>query len=399
MLQRHGLRALLAFAAPLLVAIPASAQAPAAAEAALSAPADALVGDPVYVRAVQLLDTVLVRPERSEAVVDLRPEPHLLTRMLGALARDERAPMYARGNALLMLGRRGGRALDAFSVALEDPATEIRAAAAVGLGQLLADGYDPRVVAVLARALEDETVDVRARALEALADHEPALLRTFLDGDPQEPLATIARSMLRLAEHRGAPSAEGEARLGPLSRANDNGVTLHYRPLESWPQDEASQGELTVELPDGRTLTVADDVEVVAGVIPAFVMADGSAVVFESGREIHVLDLETGERHHRGRGIAPRPYPLRRSLLYFAPREPQPGQRGTHTILYDVVEAQLQGDGRQVLGTLTVTIRSDNRGGYSPLRWARIRELDGGFALQGEGIPDFRLPDPFALPE
>ena len=387
--------ALVAFAAPEL-----SAQAADGPEAALVAPPGAGTDDSTYARAVALLDTALVRPDRADQVALLRPETHLLRRMLAALAQDERAPVYARGNALLMLADGGGRRLDAFAVALEDTSVDVRAAAAVGLGTQLSRSYDERVVALLSEALRDENLDVRARALEALADNAPGPLREFLKADPEEPLASIARSMLALAEQRGAPSATGDAMFAEFSKVGDDGARLVFRPVRTWPDIEAAQGELRLELPDGRVLALDDRVEVVGGVLPAFVSADGAAAVYEAGREIHVLDLATEERRTIGPGIAPRPYPMRGSILYFKRQEPaRPGERGTAEVLYDVVEAQPRGPGMRVLGTVTATTDSTVRGGYSPVRWVRVRDAGGRFTLEGESVGIFALPDPFDLPE
>lgn len=393
------LAAVLAF---LLLAAPAcaaSAQGPAEPAAGLAAPPDADIDDATYAHAVALLDTVLVRPERVDRIEALRPAARQLVGLLAAVAGDPRAPVYARGNALLMLGERGSRRLDVYAPALADPVVEVRAAATVGLGTLLGLSYDPRIVALLRRALADEERDVRARALESLADQEPAVLRDFLATGPEEPLASIARSMVALAEQRGAPSATGDAALGPMTKTSEQGIQLVYEPVARRPELGATQGTLRLRLPDGTTRDLAEGVEVVAGVMPAFVTSDGAAVVFESDREIHILDLATGERHSLGPGIAPRPYPLRPSLLYFKPRdEPLPGERGGSSLLYDVVEAQIEGQGRRILGTITAPTSPVLRGGYSPIRWIRVREAGGGFILHSPQTAEFRLPDPFDLP-
>jgi len=396
-LRLAAVLALLLLAAP---ACAARAQGPAEPEAVLlAAPPGTGIDDATYGRAVALLDTVLVRPERADRLEALRPGTRALGELLAAVAQDDRTPVYARGNALLMLGERGVRRLDVFGPALADPAVEVRAAAAVGLGSLLAVSYDPRTVALLQRSLGDAERDVRARALEALADHAPDVLREYLATGPQEPLASIARSMLALAEQRGAPSATGEAALGPLTKTSEHGIQLVYEPAARWPDLEATQGTLRVRLPDGGVRDLAEGVEVVAGVIPAFVTADGAAVVFESDREIHIMDVATGERHSLGAGIAPRPFPLRPSLIYFKPRdEALPGERGGSSLLYDVVEAQIEGQGRQILGTITAPISPAVRGGYTPIRWIRVREAGGGFILHSPQTAAFPLPDPFDLP-
>lgn len=391
---------LLAFAFPALGTADLAGQRAGGPDAALSAPPGADTDDSTYARAVALLDTVLVRPARADQVALLRPETHLLRRMLAAVAQDTRAPAYARGNALLLLGQNGGRRLDAFAVALEDTSTDVRAAATVGLGALLARANDPRIVELLRRALRDEERDVRARALEALADNAPDVLREFLETDPEEPLASIARTMLSLAQQRGAPSATGEAMFAEFAKPDESGARLVFRPLRTWPDAEAAQGELRLELPGGRAFALASGVEVVGGVIPAFVTPDGGAVVYEADRAIHVFDVATQESRTVGPGIAPRPYPLRSSLIYFRPREAtRPGERGTAEVMYDVVEVPVEGSGMRVLGSVTASTDPTVRGGYSPVRWIRVRDVGGAFTLEGESVGVFRLPDPFDLPE
>jgi hypothetical protein len=253
-------------------------------------------------------------------------------------------------------------------------------------------------VGVLRRALADQSQDVRVRGLEGLADHDASVLRQFLATSPEEPLADIARSMLVLAERRGAPVATSDAALGPLTTASAGGIRLAYEPARVWPDRGATLGRLRVEWPGGASAELSDRVEVVGGVLPAFVTADEAAVVYEAGREIFVYDLATLELRPVGPGIAPRPYPLRRSLIFFRRAESDgPTERGAAP-RYDVIETPLGGGEERILGSVTAPSSALVHGGYSPVRWMRVREVQGGFVLHGEEAGTFPLPDPFDLP-
>jgi hypothetical protein len=375
------------------------AQAPAGPPDALTAPPGAGTDDATYAQALTLLDTLLVRPDRAARLQAMRPGFFELEKLLAAVAQDGRAPVYARGNALMMLANGGNRRLDVYAAALEDTAVEVRAAAAVGLGRLLTERYDPRVLAVLRRTLSDEATDVRVRGIEAIADHDPRMLEAFLAGSPEEPVASIARSMVALAEQRGAPSAVGDAALGPLTKVGLDGTRLVYEPVEVLPEARATVGTLRAELPGGEAIELGDRVEVVKGVVPAFVVPTEGAIVFESGREIFVYDLEARELASRGPGIAPRPYPLRPSLVFFRAVSSGPQPRpDVAKLRYDVVEAPLGGGEPRTLGTFDVEARQAVHGGYSPVRWIRVRETRQGFVLQTDDGEKFPLPDPFDLP-
>ncbi|MEN8375059.1 MAG: HEAT repeat domain-containing protein [Gemmatimonadota bacterium] len=390
------------FAALALVALcagPLVAQEGPPAAAELSAPAASGTDDATYAHAVELLDTALVRPARADQIALLRPQTHLLRRMLAAIAMDERAPVYARGNSLLMLGNGGGRRLDAFAVALDDESVDVRAAAAVGLGSLLEQNLDARIVALLRRALRDESQDVQVRALEALADNSPDALREYLAADPAEPLRGIAETMVSLAEHRGAPLATGPAALETLSKTHASGARLVFQPVRSWPEWEAALGELRVEFPDRPVMALSEHVEVVGGVIPALFAPDGSRVVYETARTIVVVDLEDGTRRSIGEGIAPRPYPLRDSFVFFrAAEQPRQGDGGKTQIRYDVIETPLGGGDLRPLGSVNASVDWLYRGNYSPVRWIRVRDGGGRFSLEGESVTKLILPDPFDLP-
>ena len=47
-----------------------------------------------------------------------------------------------------------------------------------------------------------------------------------------------------------------------------------------------------------------------------------------------------------------------------------------------------------MLGQISAQTRLTVRGNYSPVRWMRVREVDGQFLLAGDSMDPFKLPDP-----
>jgi len=316
-----------------------------------------------------------------------------LDHLLSALAQDAATPEITRAHALILLGERLAKSeLSAFRHALSAEPVRVRAAAARGLGRLLS--VDSTVVPLLARALEDPAPAVQAAALESLGDDRPELMRRYLAGSPEPAVAAVARDLLRVAEQRGAPLAYDSA-TGELRREVGEGLSLVFRPVRRWPQWDAAVGELVVERAGAAPVVVAREVEAVGGVVPAFVSAGGTHLVYESGRQIRVRDLATGADREVGPGIAPRLLPFSDSFIFLrAAREPLPiGSR--FRLVYEVLRADFAGGEPEPLGVMGAFAEWKVKGNYSPVRWMRVVERDGSFHLAGPGVDTFTLPDPF----
>jgi hypothetical protein len=347
------------------------------------------------------LRTLLTTAEMRESdyaelsSLEERIGPNRFLRVLGELAADSAAAPEARAHALLELGDRGAVVeLWAFPSALQATDSGVRSAALAALGQLLPLA-ESRVVSLLERGLRDPDPWVQAKALEGLALADPAILRRYLAGDPPAGLEAIARDLVAVAEQRGAPVPQ--AANGHRVRDHEYG-RIEFRPSRTWESWEAEVGELWVVTPGGAPVRLPGEVEVVAGVIPAFFSPDGSALVYESGRRVRVRDLQSGREREAGPGVAPRPLPFTNYFIFLAEREGERQVGPAETVLrYDVLWADFD-DVRPVrIGSLTARARSEIRGHYSPVRWIRIREADGGFSLVAEGVESFPLPNPFGL--
>lgn len=112
-----------------------------------------------------------------------------------------------------------GQALEALQVLLRDEFGPIRAAAAVGLGELAPPG-DEALLSVLREALRDEHAEVRQAALASAAriDASPKWLKTHLKADG--PALRFA-AVVALAEH--CPDVASDA-IAPLAEDPDEGV-------------------------------------------------------------------------------------------------------------------------------------------------------------------------------
>jgi hypothetical protein len=149
-------------------------------------------------------------------------------------------------------------------------------------------------------------------------------------------------------------------------------------------------------MPGKQPIVVASNVEVVANVIPAFIAPDSSALVYETNREIHVRSLRDNTDRKLADGIAPRVFPFTNDVLFVR----EIGDRKNLTpqgtpLRYEVVRIPLSGTGSKVLGRLDANAQHGVKGGASPVRWMRLREVEGRFYLVGETIKDFELPSPF----
>lgn len=351
---------------------------------------------------VELLDTDVLSAERESRIRGRDSTADPLPRRLNQIARDPDAPPYARGNALLLLGEFEAIGyLGAFALGLRAEDARVRAAAATGLESLVALEPD-RVLPILRRALRDEEPWVQARALQSLGAVDPDALRRYVPTAPTEELRQIARSLLQVAEERGAPlspaMASGEAIPDTLARVSALGRRVRFITEKRWPAWGLAAGRLEVAPPDGEFAEVAGAVEVVAGVVPAFLSPDERWLVYETAREIRVRDLRSGADRIVGPGVAPRVIPFSSSFVFLRATDEAPSGRDETRLTYEVYRASLEGGAPESLGSLTATLSRQRFGNASPVRWMRVVEVSGEFFLEGERMDRFALPSPFGDP-
>jgi len=309
------------------------------------------------------------------------------------VAADPAAGTAARYNAVMLLGdRQGANHLMALRDALSDRDPRVRAAVVVAAGKIMGNGQTGR--ALIVSALDDPAPEVQGKALEVLGTSDAPLLRAFLARHPQGEATVIARGLLQAAEERGAPLASDSA--GGLHRMTAGGLRLDFQPTQRWPKWEAAVGTVTI----GRRTSPAfsiPDVEVVAGIVPAFFAPDESAIVYEQARHIYVRDLRTGAVRELGSGIAPRPLPFTEDFVYLREAAGGGDLRERTRVNYDVLRASFRagaGDPRPI-GKLGVFTEARLHGNYSPARWLQVVARGTQFTLEAEGAETFRLPDPF----
>ena len=321
---------------------------------------------------------------------------HELDAVLIALAQDQEVGLPVRRNAISLLAERAHPvALPVLrQILLRDPDEQIRT---VAVGALRSPGFaGPDASNAIRAAIGDPSRQVRLAVLQALDSEDVDVMRALLAWEEDREVSAIARQLLVLAESRGAPlvpNREG----GYQTTAQPGEPRLVFRRRQSDSIAHLATGALLLELPGPKFVPLADTVEVVRNVLPAFLAPDRSSVVWESGREIHVLDLKTGKARSLGPGIAPRLLPFTERIIWV--RE-QPGKRrvveeGTE-IAYEVWSATVAGGQPTQLGELRALARPDQHGNTSPVRWMIVAEVPEGFALRGPGIPAFVLPNPFA---
>ena len=334
--------------------------------------------------------------DRAQKLETLRQwlGPELLRQQFAHVAEDPAQPPLVRATALLAIGDEHPTNLAVFVFALADADPTVRAAAA---GALKSVAVDPTVGdharELLVDALTDPVPAVASRALESLGDRDAGALREYLRGNPPPPppLATIAGEFLTLAEERGASLVPLDSS-GALSR-QAAGVKLEYTPTQRWPEDSVSAGTLTARRGEGKPVVLGSAVEVARNVLPAAVSADGRYVAYESGRHIHVRDLESGADRDLGAGVAPRPAPLSPGFVFFAPVK-QTLSRDGAALDYKVIYAPFAGGETREVAPVTAAARGGTIGGASPVRWARVTDAENGFILTGDGLSaQVALPD------
>lgn len=314
--------------------------------------------------------------------------------VLVGLVRDGSVDERVRANAAILLAdRRAPIAVYLLRRQLLTSSSDaLRAAAVIGLWKRSAES--PEAARAIRAAASDESPRVRLNVVQALDVEDAVLLRAMLARERDPQVREIGGQLLTLFEARGAPLAADSA--GTLRGAgSDTLPRIVFQPAAR-AAGSASTGALWVERPGAVLVPLAQRVEEVAGVIPAFFNPTRTAVVFEAEREIRIRDLRTGATRVAGPGIAPRVLPFTEYFLFLEERRAERRESGAETALaYDVVRGSFNAARLERVGTLHVTARTDRFGAASPVRWMVIGEVREGFVLRGPGITPFLLPNPF----
>jgi hypothetical protein len=315
--------------------------------------------------------------------------------VLVSLVDDPGADLTVRSNALLLLADRRSPAavpvLRRVVVTAED--AQLRAAAVQGLQRFAAESR--QAANGIRAAIDDPSRQVRLTVLQALDVEDVALIRALLRREEDAQVRSVAKALVALAESRGAPlPPEGDGTY--RSTAQDNEPQIVFQPSRTDTVAGIAVGALWVQLPGGHLVPLAQRVEVVAGVVPAFLSPDRSAVVYEAEREVRVRDLKTGATRVLGAGLAPRPIPFADRFVYVEERlrARRQVEQGTE-MTYQVVLAGFAPGPTERLGTLVAVARADRHANASPVRWMVVGEAPEGFVLRGERISPFLLPNPF----
>lgn len=322
--------------------------------------------------------------------------------VLVGLVNEPGADVTVRANALLLLAdRRSPVAVSVLRrVVLTEEEDFLRSSAVFGLQKLA--GESPAAAAAIRAAIGDPSRRVRLSVLQALDVEDVDLIRALLARERDPQVRNVAGELVALAESRGAPlppGSDGTYRTTVPEREPQ--IVFH----PAWVDTAAAVavGALWVEVPRGRRaparlVPLAQQVEVVAGVIPAFFSRDRTRVVFEAEREIRVQNLRTGEARVLGPGVAPRVIPFTDHFVFL---EERPGERteveegrGTE-LVYDVLRAGFVDGAPQRLGRLRMVARPELHANASPARWMVVGEAPEGFVLRGESLEPFLLPNPF----
>jgi hypothetical protein len=343
-------------------------------------------------RVARILDEETPSPAYYRERARLEVLGRELDEVLVRIVRDPAAPTHVRANAVSLLADRGSpgalELLRRVLVANGDDA--VRLAAAAGVQRFAADSLAARNA--LRAAVGDPSPRVRLSALQGLDVEDVALVRAVFAREEDPQVRLIARQLVTLFEGRGGPLAENAR--GELRTAADDSVPQIVFHAEQ--ADTASGprvGSLWVQLPGARLVPLAQGVEVVGGVVPAFLNPTRTAVVFEAGREVRVRDLRTGQSRLVAPGIAPRALPFSDRFVFLqeVPSERQDTAGGTQMV-YRVLRASFAGGAAERVGLLSAVSRPERDRGASPVRRMVVGELRQGFVLRAPGVTPFFLP-------
>lgn len=349
----------------------------------------------LYYETVRVLDVDEPDPAFYRQRARLQVMGSELDAVLIDLITDGSQKESVRANAVTLLAdREGFNAVDVLRRLLVTSNVEpVRAAAVVGLQRFAADS--PGVRNALRAAISDPSSRVRLGALQGLDVEDAPAIRAMLPKEQDPRVRVVARQLLTLFEARGAALARDER--GDLRTAGDDSIPrIVFHPVTTDSTGGVSVGALWVELPEGKGLVpLAQQVEVVDDVVPAFFDATRRSVVFEADRRIQIRDLLSGETREVSPGVAPRLMPFTDRFVYL--REVDGSRRevqGGTEVDYEVLRAAFAGGPAETLGRLTAVIRADRHHGASPVRTVVVGEGREGFLLRGAGLSGFNLPGP-----
>ena len=347
--------------------------------------------DRLQARVTRILDA----EEPSPAFYRERARLEVLGRELDAvlfrMVRDPGIADHVRANAVSLLADRGPPgALNLLRRVLVSSAHDgVRLAAVTGIHRFAVDS--PQARNALRAALGDPSRLVRLNALQGLDVEDIGILRALLAREVDPQVRLIGRQLVTLFESRGAPlsaTARGELR----TTAADLAPQIVFLATRRDSTGVLQVGSLWVQLPGAQLVPLAQEVEVVDSVVPAFLNSNRTAVVYETGREVRVRDLRTGQTRVVGPGIAPRAIPLTDRFVYLqeVPSERQDTAGGT-SLVYRVVRAPFAGGPGERLGLLSAVARPERLRGASPVRRMVVGELRQGFVLRAPGMTPFVL--------
>lgn len=323
-----------------------------------------------------------------------------LDEVLIRIVEDASEEPNVRANAVVLLAdRRAWGAVDLLRrVLLSSSTDDVRAAAITGLSRFAAD--TPGVRNAVRAALGDPSTRVRLGALQALDVEDAPRIRRLLRVEEDAQVRTVAQQLLTLFEGRGAPLAL-EGRGLYRTAGGDTVAQIVFQPARRDTAAGVDEGALWVELPGASLVPLAQVVEVVEGVVPAFFNTNRDAVVFEAEREIRVRELRSGQLRTVAPGLAPRVIPFTDRFVFVreVPGSRRPGAGGGGTsVEYAVLRADFAGGAPEEIGTLRAVFRPRQNQGASPVRRMVIGEVRDGFVLRGPGIAPFVLPGTFEGP-
>jgi hypothetical protein len=352
----------------------------------------------LYYDASRVLDVAEPDPAFYRERARLEVAGRELDEVLTALIVDPSRKDHVRANAVTLLADREG--FNAVGVlrrqlvsATADP---VREAAAVGLRRFAADSAGARNA--LRAALVDPVWRVRLAALQGLDVEDARAVRALLEREDDARVQVVARQLLTLFEARGAPLMRGER--GDLRTSGGDTVPrLVFQPAAGEGPEGVRHGALWVELPGSNELVpLAQEVEVVGDVVPAFFDPQRRAVVFEAGRQIQIRDLQSGETRTIAAGVAPRPIPFTDRFVFVREASRTPAGGGATELEYEVMRASFTGGDAQVVARLRTRARPQWFGGASPVRTMVVGERREGFVLRGPGIEPIVLETPAEAP-
>jgi len=304
-----------------------------------------------------------------------------------------------RANSVILLAdRRAGGAMHLLRRQLASSSSDlVRAAAVRGLQRFAPDSAGARNA--LRAAAGDPSALVRLNVLSRLDVEDAALIRALLAREDDPRVRTIARQLLELLEARGARLVRDPR--GDLRTSGREGAPqIVFNPTWRDSLGGVEIGGLWVEMPGSTTLVpLAQEVQVVGEVVPAFFNIERSLVAFEAGGEIRIRDLRSGGTRVVGPGAAPRVIPFTDNIVFVRPQPDGVKPVGdAATVTYDVVRASLVSGAPEVIGRLEARVRPDVHAGASPVRWMVVGETRNGFVLRGPGVTPFELPGPYETP-